>query len=76
MATLQSTVSSPARYERAFGLYIVTCMNVSDKKTGKHVTSMVQGESRKSFHEASKAMWAECKELEIFNTPRNDNPHR
>ena len=63
------------RFERECGLFIVTCMNVKNKETGKHITSNVQGESRKSFAHAKQVMWAECKELGIFNTPRNDNPH-
>jgi hypothetical protein len=71
---LQSTVSSPMRFERVHGVFIVTCLNIQDKHTGEHVCSMVSGESRKSFFEAKKAMWAECKEHGIFNTPRSDNP--
>lgn len=69
---LQSTVSSPMRFEVVQGIFFVTCMNVADAVTGDHVCSMVQGESTVSFGDAKRNMWDECRELGIFNKPRVD----
>lgn len=69
-----SATSSPMRFEKVQGVCFVTCMNVANAKTGEHICTLVQGEGR-TWYEAKTALFNECREYDIFLTPRNDNPH-
>lgn len=77
MSELKPAHSSPMRFEKVGGLFVVTCMNLAEKETGKHIGSLHQAESRKSFADAKRIFWETWKEEmpEYFLTPRGDNPH-
>lgn len=66
--------SSPMRFERVQGLFIVTCMNLKDTQTNEILGSMHQAESRKSFSDAKRIFWESWREEmpEYFLKPRND----
>ena len=65
--------SSPMRFERECGLFIVTCMNIKDAATGEHVSSMHQAESRYSFKDAKRIFWMTwADEMDGWLTPRYD----
>lgn len=66
--------SSPMRFENVCGTFVVTCMNLSNTKTGEHLGTMHQGESTKSFADAKKDFWIKWREEMPmhFLTPRND----
>ena len=54
--------SSPMRFERFQGLYVVTCLNLADAATGDHLGSMHKAESRTSFSDAKRVFWESWKE--------------
>jgi len=69
---MKNATSSPMRFEKEFGLFIVTAHNVM---AGEEVlTSYIQGASRKSFADAKRLLWIEWKAdfPEYFLTPRHD----
>lgn len=71
---MKSATSSPMRFEKVSGIFVVTCLNLQDKETKEHLGSMHQAESTKSFSDAKRLFWKSWKEEmpDYFLTPRND----
>ena len=71
---MKSATSSPMRFEHTQGVFFVTCLNLQDVSTGKHLGGMHQGESMKSFSDAKHDFWLKWKEdmPEYFLKPRHD----
>jgi len=71
---MKQITSSPLRFERVQGLYVVTCLNLADSNTGEHMGSMHQAMSRVSFSDAKRQFWAEWQidMPDCYLTPRTD----